>query len=338
MQKPIKRGDAWRITVRHLGKRYTATRDTAQECEQWAAKKLLELQSQPDLSSEPEKIHISFHALFDMYYQEEGRKMKSERLIVQMFKSLKKNWGDVAEESIHDITPAMAKQWRDKRLKKVQGATVIREMAMYSAVFDYARKELFLTKENPFKEITKPAAPPPRHKRISKLEQEKILKGLDYHWGKIPTQPRHYVAWAFLFALETAMRKGEILSVKKQHIFGEFIKLYDTKNGTNRDVPLTTRAQELISLLPCDDGDNRMVPHSSNSFRLIWERNLRRVGLAGEVHFHDTRHESITRFVHQYKLPVEILAKITGHKTISVLVNTYYNPTASEIAKMLNAA
>ncbi|RDF50621.1 integrase, partial [Acinetobacter baumannii] len=28
MQKPVKRGDAWRITVRYLGKRYTATRDT----------------------------------------------------------------------------------------------------------------------------------------------------------------------------------------------------------------------------------------------------------------------------------------------------------------------
>ncbi|MFW1784321.1 integrase [Acinetobacter nosocomialis] len=45
MQKPVKRGDTWRITVRYLGKRYTTTRDTASECEQWATKKLLELQS-----------------------------------------------------------------------------------------------------------------------------------------------------------------------------------------------------------------------------------------------------------------------------------------------------
>ncbi|ELW81469.1 hypothetical protein J576_2884 [Acinetobacter sp. 766875] len=46
MQKPVKRGDTWRITVRYLGKRYTTTRDTASECEQWATKKLLELQSE----------------------------------------------------------------------------------------------------------------------------------------------------------------------------------------------------------------------------------------------------------------------------------------------------
>ncbi len=337
MQKPTRRGNAWRIEVRFKGKRYAATRDTASECEQWAATKLLELQSEQP-TSEPEKIHISFQALFDMYYQEEGRKMKSARLIVQMLKCLKKNWGEIADESIHNLTPSLVKQWRDKRLKQVKGATVIREMAMYSSVFDFARKELFLTKENPFKEITKPSAPPPRHQRITQEHINTVLKGLDYEWGKVPTQPRHYLGWSFLFAIETAMRKGEILSVKKQHIFDDFIRLFDTKNGSNRDVPLTAKAKELLALLPETEGDDRMVPHSPNSFRLIWQRNLRRVGLDGVITFHDSRHEAITRFVHEYRLPVEILAKITGHKTISVLVNTYYNPTASEIAKMLNAA
>ncbi|MDX8154312.1 integrase [Acinetobacter pittii] len=36
MQKSVKRGDAWCIIARYLGKRYTATPDTASECEQWA--------------------------------------------------------------------------------------------------------------------------------------------------------------------------------------------------------------------------------------------------------------------------------------------------------------
>ncbi len=82
-------GTAWRITVRYLGKRYTPTRDTASECEQCAAKKLLELQSE-QANPESEKIHISFYDLFEQYYQEEGRKMKSARLIVQILKCLKK--------------------------------------------------------------------------------------------------------------------------------------------------------------------------------------------------------------------------------------------------------
>lgn len=338
MQKPVKRGNSWRIAVRYLGQRYTATRDTAAECEQWAARKLLELQSQPNQDAEPERVHISFYALFDMYYNDKGRHLKSSAFIKQQLSLLKKQWGILAEESIHDLTPQKVKDWRDKRLKKVKPGTVIRQFAMFSSVFDYARKELFITKDNPFKEVARPAEPAPRHQRISQEDEDTILRGLDYYRGKIPTQPRHYVAWSFLFALETTMRKSEILSIRKPQMFSEYIRLLDTKNGTARDVPLTNKAKEMISWLPNDPGDSRMVPHSSNSFRLIWERNLRRVGLAGKLHFHDTRHEAITRFVHVHKLPVEILAKITGHKTISVLVNTYYNPTATEIARMLNAA
>jgi hypothetical protein len=42
--------------------------------------------------------------------------------------------------------------------------------------------------------------------------------------------------------------------------------------------------------------------------------------------------------VNKRKLPVEILAKVTGHRDIKTLINTYYNPTASDIAKMMNAS
>ena len=50
------------------------------------------------------------------------------------------------------------------------------------------------------------------------------------------------------------------------------------------------------------------------------------------------RHFLLIFQVNLLKFISEILAQVTGRKTLSVLVNTYYNPTASEIAKMLNAA
>ncbi|WP_317033364.1 hypothetical protein [Acinetobacter sp. SAAs474] len=40
--KPRKRGEAYYIEIMINGKRSSATRDTAKECEQWAAQKLLE--------------------------------------------------------------------------------------------------------------------------------------------------------------------------------------------------------------------------------------------------------------------------------------------------------
>jgi hypothetical protein len=60
------------------------------------------------------------------------------------------------------------------------------------------------------------------------------------------------------------------------------------------------------------------------------------VGL-NNLHFHDTRHEAITRMVRIRKLPVQVLAKITGHKKIDVLVNTYYNPDAKDLVDAFKA-
>ena len=280
MQKPIKRGNAYRITVRHNGQRFTATRDTAAECEQWAAKKLLELQASPDPAINPPKVHISFYALFELYYNESGKKKKSKKFIDQQLKLLRKQWGTAADLSIHELTPQIVKDWRDKRLKEVKPATVSRQFSVFSAAFNYARKELFITKENPFKEVSRPPEAASRNQRIFKEDDDIILKGLDYHWGKVPTQPRHFIGWAFLFALETAMRKGEILGIRKHHIYDDFIRLPNTKNGNLRDVPLTKRAKELLALVDIPDGDTRLVPHSENSFRLLWQRNLNRFASA----------------------------------------------------------
>jgi hypothetical protein len=45
LPKPIKRGETYRITVTYEKQRYSCTRDTIKECEQWAAMKLLELKT-----------------------------------------------------------------------------------------------------------------------------------------------------------------------------------------------------------------------------------------------------------------------------------------------------
>ena len=98
-------------------------------------------------------------------------------------------------------------------------------------------------------------------------------------------------------------------------------------------MPLTKQARALLALI--QHNDDRLIPVTENAFRLQFERSKARIGL-NELHFHDTRHEAITRLVNTRKVPVEVLSKITGHKTIKVLVNTYYNPNVKDIVKMLD--
>jgi len=95
-------------------------------------------------------------------------------------------------------------------------------------------------------------------------------------------------------------------------------------------------AKELLKLIP-DNGSDKLIDISSSTFQNTFSKRVKKANIK-ELHFHDTRHEGITRLVKLRKVPIEILMKITGQKTAGILINTYYNPTASEISEMLNGS
>ena len=64
----------------------------------------------------------------------------------------------------------------------------------------------------------------------------------------------------------------------------------------------------------------------------FWLVVSNRLGIT-DLNFHDTRHEATTRLAK--KLPIQDLAKVTGHKDLKMLMR-YYNPTVQELAQRLN--
>ncbi len=99
-------------------------------------------------------------------------------------------------------------------------------------------------------------------------------------------------------------------------------------------MPLLESAKELLKLIP-SNGSDKLLDIKNSTFQNMFGNRIRKLKIK-DLHFHDTRHEGITRLVKLRKVPIEILMKITGHKTAGILINTYYNPTASEISAMLN--
>jgi len=334
LPKARKRGEAFRIELMFDGKRHSATRDTEKECEQWAAMKLLELKAGVKEKDPDEKPSFTFQQLFDVYLEKVGKHSKSKDWILTQHKTFERKLGDVASMSIHDITPQDLTSWRNRRSTEVKENTVLKEISLYSAMFTYAQKEMFLLESNAWMLITKPIKPESRYRRIAQHEIDTMLDLLEYEIDQVPSKPQHYVAWGFLFAIETAMRRGEILSMKRSQIYDGYVHLPKTKNGTKRDVPLSKFAKELIALIPHED--EKIIPQTADAFRKLWERRKSDSGI-DDFHFHDTRHEAISRMVKIRKLPVEVLAKITGHKKIEVLVNVYYNPDADELVEMFNS-
>ena len=114
-------------------------------------------------------------------------------------------------------------------------------------------------------------------------------------------------------AIETCMRRGEILSLEWKHIDFERSKalLPSTKNGRSRWVPLSLKVNILLDKLSRDHA--RLFPITDVAVRQSWDRLRKRAGIT-DLTFHDLRHEGISRqFESGLSIP-QVMA-ISGHQT-----------------------
>lgn len=333
LPKPRKRGNSWLIEFMLNGKRYSATHDTQIEAKNWAMREIVRLKEDAKRIDSGELPRHTLKELCSIYLLKVTKHKKGHDSESKRINALLTNHPKLANKYLELITPKDLITWKNDRLKLVADSTVKRELNLISSIFNYGIKELLWLHNNPVTKVTKPSEAKPRYRRISGDETAKILDACSYTLGEIPTTQRHFVAWCFLFAIETAMRAGEILSIKWVNVHDDFIVLPDTKNGTKRDVPLLPSAIELINLVKGID-KNMVMPLSSDSLKNIFRRVLKEADII-DMTFHDTRHEATTRLAQL--LDVKDLSKVTGHKDINVLVNTYYNPTASELAAKMRA-
>lgn len=215
------------------------------------------------------------------------------------------------------------------RLKTVLDSTVNRDLNLISHVFTTARREWNWASKSPTADVRRPKDPELRDRLISQDEIDRICLALGYD-GEI-TNTSSIVAAAFLFALETGMRSGEILSITPERVTGAVAHLPRTKNDAKRDVALSKRALEIFSGLPKPSAHEPYFKVSDESRDALFRKALIRAGIEN-LTVHDTRHEAVTRLAK--KLGILELARMIGHKDIRQL-QAYYNETARQIAKKL---
>src|SRR5690606_24002584 len=117
-----------------------------------------------------------------------------------------------------------------------------------------------------------------------------------------------------VLALATAMRQGEILSLRWEHINFKtrIAHLPATKNGSKRDVPLTIKAREaLVRLGPQRAG--AVFRYSNHGIKSTWRFMMKKLGIEN-LKFHDLRHEAISRMFELGTLDMMEIAAISGHK------------------------
>ncbi|OJA22001.1 tyrosine-type recombinase/integrase [Burkholderia ubonensis] len=328
----------WRAEVYVKGVRDSAVRDTKAEAQAWALKRETELRS--IATGQGSKTHTVGDVLAEYRDKVSSKKRgeRWERLRLDLIGRKKIDGRTFAEIRLADLKPAHIAAWRDERLKEVSPASVNREMTLLSHALDTARREWGWLASEPMKEIKRPTPGPGRERLISPAEIEAVTLALGFQDGMPVRYASQRVAVAFLFAIETAMRSGEILGLTSQTVDLELrvARLPLTKNGSARSVALSTRAVELLGMLPKVEEGAPLFDLNDKSrdalFRKARDKAFEKQPPEDRLTFHDTRHEAITRLAKKLQ-PLD-LARMTGHTNLNELL-TYYNETAADIAARL---
>lgn len=293
----------------------------------------------PNQEKKAQKLHsqqakldaLSFGELIQLYIDKvavthKGAKWETNRLL-----KIKKDFEPMMIKSAKDINQLDIIYFRNERSKQVSGSSVKRELDLLGSVFKYARRELRIIVGSPITDVEKPQESPHRERRPNEQEIIQILEYFKYEPTFQPVLKKQQAAWAFLFAIETAMRLGEICQMTWQHVYKDHVFLPDTKNGTARRVPLSKFASNLLDLMRGLD-EVKVVTATSGTISSEFLDAMRKLKI-DNLTFHDSRHEATTRLAQ--KLPIQDLGKVTGHKDIRMLMR-YYNPTVSELAGRIN--
>ena len=180
---------------------------------------------------------------------------------------------------------------------------------------------------NPVDRVKMPPLSPARNRRLGSGEFEQLEEA--------SKQTKNPHIWpVIVFAIETGMRRGEILGLRWEHVdLDRRIALLPlTKNGSSREVPLSTKAALVLARQRQRNDTPSPFPVTPNGFRLAWDRLRNRAGLS-DLRFHDLRHEAISRFF-ELGLNIPEVAVISGHKDPKMLFR-YTHLRAEELVGRL---
>lgn len=268
-----------------------------------------------------------FSEVIERYVQQVTLKTRSMREDTYRLRALARH--PIASLSMAALTPIKVSEYRDERLKVISPATVIRELSYLSSIINHARREWGINIINPVPLVKKPPSPQGRNRILTNEELSRLYAALTPR----VKNANHWILPLTKFALATAMRRGEILGLRWEHIDLQkrtaFIPM--TKNGQSRLVPLASSAVEILANLP-RNLNGQVFPVNGPMLSAAIDRARIKADL-GDWHFHDLRHMAITRLAEKLPNLIELSA-VSGHRSLAML-KRYYHPDPALLANKI---
>ena len=329
----------WQVKIRRRGyPPQSGTFDSKGRAEAWAR----QIEGEMDRGvfvSRAEAENTTLAEVLDRYAREVLPTKKSTRPITYHARNVREGLGAL---SLAAITSSVLAKYRDQQLRKGYAAqTVKHDLSLISRVLNICIKEwgIALPAGNPVLQVKMPRVANARDRRLVGDEQARLLAAAQVYGGEIGP----LITWA----IETAMRRGEIAAMRWEHLDGpsgpqcrttrsggneaRVLLIPETKTGTPRRVPLSTAARAVLDGLPRRI-DGRVWGMRPDSISQAFERVCKAAGIEG-LTFHDLRHEATSRLFEKGLNPMQVAA-ITGHKTLQML-KRYTHLRAEDLVGML---
>ncbi len=276
--------------------------------------------------------NVSFRELILEYLDVKLKRRKSYPVAKLRLERICREHEDLVCQPFGQLKPSDFHGYIEDRYDDdIQPATIDRDLDDLRAVINWAIKfkQLHIA-AHPFHGLTRPKYNNERDRRLRGDEEERLL-------AAAREDGNEHVHDVIVIALETAMRRGEILALRADWIDVErrcvVLPASVTKTEKPRRVPLTRRALDTLQRrTPALDG--RLFPVTGNAIRKsFFERVLPAAGIEG-LHFHDLRHEAISRYAESGNFNLLDLAQISGHRDMRMLQRYAHLCTAALASRM----
>ncbi len=173
--------------------------------------------------------------------------------------------------------------------KRVDPSTVNREVTVLKHMLKRAVEWEYLA-ENRAKKMKALKESPGRTRFLSPEEITRLLEACETE-SLVSTLARVYVKPFLLIALNTGMRRNEILGLTRGAVDWQnrIVKLESTKNGEARHVYLNDNAVEALRSIPARIDTDRFFPFGPNQLSMAFRRAVKRAGIK-DFRLHDARH------------------------------------------------
>lgn len=274
-----------------------------------------------------------------------GRKiagMRDHKTVAGYVRILSEHFGSTL---LRQITAGLIERFRQSRLatkthhgKERSITNVNRTLATLRTMLRFAVAEGWIER-SPFEMSHTPmislSDEVKRLRILSRDEEARLLSACG------PDSPRSHLRALVICALDTGMRRGEMMSLEWLDVSLDrrviTVRATNTKTLQARSVPISDRLAVVLSGSPHSNDESLLVFRDSGDCKRSFRTACRIAGISG-LRFHDLRATFATRLI-SAGLQVAEVAKITGHTNLQTLYAHYLRvntPTLDRAAQLLN--